>query len=121
MDAAARFFGVSFRNEPGAAVWDPGVEVWDVLENGSIIGRVYLDLYTRPGKFGGAGNAETPPVVRAKHPTHTHLAQTLRWIARVKPKRAILTHMDVQLDYETLRRELPAGVEPGYDGLVIDL
>ena len=58
---------------------------------------------------------------RTPHPTHTHLAQTLRWIARVKPKRAILTHMDVQLDYETLRRELPAGVEPGYDGLVIDL
>jgi phosphoribosyl 1,2-cyclic phosphate phosphodiesterase len=57
---------------------------------------------------------------RTQHPTHTHLAQTLEWIARVKPGRAILTHMDVQLDYETLRRELPAGVEPGYDGLVIE-
>jgi phosphoribosyl 1,2-cyclic phosphate phosphodiesterase len=29
--------------------------------------------------------------------------------------------MDVQLDYETLRRELPAGVEPAYDGMVIEL
>jgi phosphoribosyl 1,2-cyclic phosphate phosphodiesterase len=57
---------------------------------------------------------------RTPHPTHTHLAQTLEWIARVKPKRAILTHMDVQLDYETLRRELPEGVEPGYDGMVIE-
>ncbi len=57
---------------------------------------------------------------RMPHPTHTHLAQTLEWIARVKPKRAILTHMDVQLDYETLRRELPTGVEPGYDGMVIE-
>ena len=66
MDAAARFFGVSLRKEPEAAVWDPSVEVWDVLENGSMIGRVYLDLYTRPGKFGGAGTAETLPVVRAK-------------------------------------------------------
>jgi len=66
MDAASRFFGVSLRKEPGAAVWDPSVEVWDVLENGSMIGRVYLDLYTRPGKFGGAGTAETLPVVRAK-------------------------------------------------------
>jgi len=66
MDAAARFFGVSLRRVPGVAVWDPSVEVWEVLENGSMIGRVYLDLFTRPGKFGGAGGAETPPVVRAK-------------------------------------------------------
>jgi len=58
---------------------------------------------------------------RTPHPTHTHLARTLECIARVKPKRAILTHMDVQLDYETLRRELPAGVEPAYDGMVIEL
>src|SRR5262249_17316176 len=58
---------------------------------------------------------------RTPHPTHTHLARTLEWIARLRPKRAILTHMDVQLDYETLRRELPEGVEPAYDGMVIDV
>jgi phosphoribosyl 1,2-cyclic phosphate phosphodiesterase len=58
---------------------------------------------------------------RAPHPTHSHIDQTLRWIARVAPKRAILTHMDENLDYETLKRELPAGVEPGYDGLVAEL
>lgn len=57
---------------------------------------------------------------RTPHPTHSHLAQTLEWIARVKPRRAILTHMDVQLDYETLCRELPAGVEPAYDGQVFE-
>ncbi|HEX4194942.1 MAG TPA: MBL fold metallo-hydrolase [Stellaceae bacterium] len=56
---------------------------------------------------------------RAPHPTHSHLERTLGWIERVKPQRAILTHMDETLDYETLRRELPACVEPGYDGLVI--
>jgi phosphoribosyl 1,2-cyclic phosphate phosphodiesterase len=58
---------------------------------------------------------------RTPHPTHTHLKQTLEWIARVKPRRAILTHMDVQLDYETLRRELPEGVEPAFDGMVIEI
>ena len=58
---------------------------------------------------------------RTPHPTHTHLARTLEWIERVRPKRAILTHMDRELDYDTLRRELPAGVEPGYDGLTIEL
>jgi len=54
------------------------------------------------------------------HPTHSHLAKTLGWIARLKPERAILTHMDAGLDYAKLKRELPPGVEPGYDGLVAE-
>jgi phosphoribosyl 1,2-cyclic phosphate phosphodiesterase len=58
---------------------------------------------------------------REPHMTHSHLAKTLSWIARLKPRRAILTHMDESLDYATLCRELPSGTEPGYDGLVIDL
>jgi phosphoribosyl 1,2-cyclic phosphate phosphodiesterase len=58
---------------------------------------------------------------REEHVTHSHLAQTLAWIARVKPRRAVLTHMDESLDYRTLCRELPPGVEPGYDGLVLQL
>ena len=36
---------------------------------------------------------------REPHVTHSHLAQTLAWIARVRPRRAILTHMDESLDY----------------------
>jgi phosphoribosyl 1,2-cyclic phosphate phosphodiesterase len=58
---------------------------------------------------------------RTPHPTHTHLARTLEWIDRVRPKRAILTHMDRELDYDTLCRELPAGVEPAYDGLTAEV
>ena len=55
------------------------------------------------------------------HPSHAHLAQSLEWIARVKPKRAILTNLHTDLDYDSLRRELPEGVEPAYDGLAISL
>jgi len=55
------------------------------------------------------------------HPTHSHLAKTLAWIARVRPKRAILTHMDRPLDYRDLAARLPPGVEPGQDGLVVEL
>ena len=55
------------------------------------------------------------------HPTHTHLAQTLDWIERLKPARAVLTHMAWQMDYRTLLDELPEGVEPAYDGLVIEV
>lgn len=58
---------------------------------------------------------------RAPHPTHSHLEQTLAWIARVSPRRAVLTHMDHTLDYRELSAELPVGVEPGQDGLVIEL
>lgn len=57
----------------------------------------------------------------APHPTHSHVERTLGWINRVKPRRAILTHMDETLDYETLRQVLPAGVEPGFDGLRVEL
>jgi phosphoribosyl 1,2-cyclic phosphate phosphodiesterase len=55
------------------------------------------------------------------HPTHSHLAKSLAWIERLKPKHAILTHLDRQLDYNELAVRLPAGVEPGYDGLIIEL
>ena len=53
------------------------------------------------------------------HPSHSHVARTLEWIGRVKPKHDVLTNMHVDLDYEKLKRELPEGVEPAYDGLVI--
>ena len=56
---------------------------------------------------------------RTPHPTHSHLSQTLSWIDHFAPKRAILTHMDNSMDYRRLSNELPAGVEPGYDGQTI--
>ena len=51
------------------------------------------------------------------HPSHAHVEKTLSWIARIKPRRAVLTNLHSDLDYETLRRELPPGVEPAYDGM----
>ncbi len=53
------------------------------------------------------------------HPSHAHLGRTLEWIARVKPKRAILTNMHVDMDYESLRKSLPSGVEPAHDGMIV--
>jgi phosphoribosyl 1,2-cyclic phosphate phosphodiesterase len=55
------------------------------------------------------------------HPTHSHLERTLDWIRRVGPKRAVLTHMDGSLDYTELAVRLPAGVEPGQDGLLLEV
>ncbi len=51
------------------------------------------------------------------HPSHFSLEQALEWIEFFGPKRAILTHMHIPLDYETVMRETPDHVEPGYDGL----
>lgn len=55
------------------------------------------------------------------HPSHAHLARTLDWIARVRPRQAYLTHMNHTMDYDRLCRILPPGVLPAHDGLVIDL
>jgi phosphoribosyl 1,2-cyclic phosphate phosphodiesterase len=54
------------------------------------------------------------------HPTHAHLELTLQWIARVRPARAILTNLHIDMDYETLRSELPDNVEPAFDGLRLE-
>jgi phosphoribosyl 1,2-cyclic phosphate phosphodiesterase len=55
------------------------------------------------------------------HPSHLSLSEALDWVARIKPKRAILTNLHSDLDYETLRRELPSHVEPAFDGMQIVL
>jgi phosphoribosyl 1,2-cyclic phosphate phosphodiesterase len=55
------------------------------------------------------------------HPTHVNLETTLKWIERLKPRRAVLTNMHVDLDYQTLVKELPEGVEPAYDGMEIEV
>jgi phosphoribosyl 1,2-cyclic phosphate phosphodiesterase len=58
---------------------------------------------------------------RKPHPTHSHLNDTLKWIRELRPGRAVLVHMDGSMDYRTLCAELPQGVEPGFDGLEIEL
>lgn len=55
------------------------------------------------------------------HPSHFSVTDALGWIERLKPGRAILTNMHSDLDYETLRSELPANVIPAYDGFTFSL
>ena len=58
---------------------------------------------------------------RGRHPSHFSLEESLRWIERMKPARAILTNMHIDLDYAALKAELPPHVIPAYDGMVIPL
>jgi phosphoribosyl 1,2-cyclic phosphate phosphodiesterase len=53
------------------------------------------------------------------HPSHFSLDDALAWIGRLKPRRAILTNLHADLDYEELFEKLPANVEPAYDGMTI--
>ncbi|HVL20105.1 MAG TPA: MBL fold metallo-hydrolase, partial [Amaricoccus sp.] len=57
---------------------------------------------------------------RKPHPTHFHLDQSLAWIERVAPRRAVLTDMHNDLDYATLSAELPLHIIAAYDGLIIE-
>ena len=51
------------------------------------------------------------------HPSHFCLSETLDWIARLQPRRAVLTNLHTDLDFERLRSELPPNVEPAFDGM----
>ncbi len=55
------------------------------------------------------------------HPSHFSVADALAWIDRLKPRRAILTNLHADLDYEELRRKLPPHVEPGFDGMSFEM
>ena len=55
------------------------------------------------------------------HPSHFSVADALGWIERLSPKRAILTNLHADLDYDILREDLPPHVEPGFDGMTLSL
>ena len=54
------------------------------------------------------------------HPSHFSLDQALAEIEAMRPKRAILTNLHTDLDYETLRKRLPEPIIPAYDGLRVE-
>jgi thimet oligopeptidase len=66
MSTAAALFHVSFQQEPNSAVWDSSVETYDVMENGKAIGRFYLDMHPRPGKYSHAQMSPVLDGVRGK-------------------------------------------------------
>lgn len=56
---------------------------------------------------------------RKPHPTHAHLALALEWIAKMKPRRAVLTNMHIDLDHDAVAAETPDHITPAYDGMTI--
>jgi phosphoribosyl 1,2-cyclic phosphate phosphodiesterase len=90
----------------GDAAYTPDVndipdESWPSLEN--------LDLWIIDGlRYTG-------------HPSHFSVSDALSWIGRFKPKRAVITNMHSDLDYEVLRLSLPPNVIPAHDGMQLTL
>ncbi len=39
----------------------------------------------------------------------------------MRPRHAVLTHMSHRVDYADLAGRLPDGVEPAYDGMIVEL
>lgn len=59
-------------------------------------------------------------VGRNPHPSHFSIVDARAWIQRMAPARAVLTHMSISLDHSSLAHELPVGIEPGFDGMVLE-
>jgi phosphoribosyl 1,2-cyclic phosphate phosphodiesterase len=73
------------------------------------------------GLLGGLDTLVVDALRYTPHPSHASVSQALAWIERLKPRRALLTNLHVDLDYAKLRAELPEGVEPAYDGQELEI
>lgn len=58
---------------------------------------------------------------RTPHPSHLHLDETLEWIERIRPERAILTDMHTDMDYRSLCASLPEHIVPAHDGMSFEV
>jgi phosphoribosyl 1,2-cyclic phosphate phosphodiesterase len=130
------------RLEPGKSVKIDGqggpIEVLPVLQEHGDIVSLGFRFGGRPGGLAYSADIKALPAASvdamreldvwivdalrfSAHPSHMNLAESLDWISRLKPERAILTNLHSDLDYEALRKQLPPHVEPAYDGMVIEL
>jgi phosphoribosyl 1,2-cyclic phosphate phosphodiesterase len=128
----AHLFGhdrpITIEGEGGPLTFEPLPQIHgDILSVGFRIGDLAYcpDVSAWPdatvGRLGGLEVLVIDALQYKRHPTHFSLAEALEWIERLKPGRAVLTHMHTPLDYDTVMRETPVHVEPGYDGMSIEI
>ena len=72
-----------------------------------------------PSKLAGLDTWIVDALRYTPHPTHAHVDRTLEWIAEIRPRRAILTNLHIDLDYDELSARLPEGVEVAHDGMLV--
>jgi phosphoribosyl 1,2-cyclic phosphate phosphodiesterase len=119
---------VTIEGEGGPLAFEPLPQIHgDIISVGFRIGRLAYcpDVSAWPDetaeRLGGLDVLIIDALQYKPHPTHFSLGEALEWIDRLKPARAVLTHMHTPLDYDTVMRETPDHVEPAYDGMRIEL
>lgn len=128
----AHLFGhdrpITIEGEGGPLTFEPLPQIHgDILSVGFRIGELAYcpDVSAWPGAtvelLGGLEVLIIDALQYKPHPTHFSLGEALEWIERLQPGRAVLTHMHIPLDYDTVMRETPDNVEPGYDGMTIEI
>ena len=93
LDTAATLFHVKFERDTKAQAWAPDVETWVVLDQGIPIGRFYLDMHPRPGKFTHAEMAPVLDGIRGKQLPEAMLICNFPKPTATDP--ALMTHEEV--------------------------
>ena len=151
LETARQRFGYAFETETvetGGMIWRPWLEP-RVVDGPFQVGGLDIlpldqdhgycrSLGIRIGRFAYCTDAvDFPPeswaamqdldlwvvgcLVEQPHPTHAHVDKVVAWAQKLRPRRTVLTHMGSRLDYRALVDRLPAGIEPAYDGMVLDV
>lgn len=55
------------------------------------------------------------------HPTHLSIADAIAVVKELAPARTLFTHLTHDTGHAELAAQLPAGIEPGYDGLTVEI
>jgi thimet oligopeptidase len=93
LDVTGRLFGVSFRQVKGAPVWHPDVECWEMVEGGKLVGRFYLDMHPRPGKYNHAAEFGIRTGVKGRQIPEAALV--CNFTGGIEGDPGLLTHDDV--------------------------
>jgi phosphoribosyl 1,2-cyclic phosphate phosphodiesterase len=119
---------VTIEGEGGLLAFEPLPQVHgDIVSLGFRIGGLAYcpDVSAFPDatadRLGGLSVLVIDALQYKTHPSHFSLGEALGWIERLAPRRAVLTHMHVPLDYATVLAETPANVVPGFDGMTVEI
>ena len=66
LDVTGRLFDVEYVEVPDAPRWHEDVSTYDVLRNGTRLGRIRLDLHPRAGKYGHAAQFDLAPGIAGR-------------------------------------------------------
>lgn len=113
--------------EGGAITFEPLPQIHgDIISLGFRIGQVAYcpDVSEFPSdtvtRLAGLDLLVIDALQYDPHPSHLSLGEALSWIERLAPRRALLTHMHIPLDYAVVDAATPLDVAPAHDGQVIE-